>query len=68
MDDPWLFHDEHSHVEVACYWIVRPCMDAYVVFFLGGLETFRHHGDILCTGHTEVGFFLVGCLSLEEDH
>lgn len=41
IDDPWLFHDEHAHVEVVCTWITRPCMDAYVVFLLEALEIFR---------------------------
>jgi len=45
-------------VEVACSYIARPCMDAYVALFLGALETSRQLGDILHDGHMEVGCLL----------
>jgi len=66
MDDPWLFCDEHAHMEATCSWIARPCMDACVAFFLGVLETFRELGDILHICHMEVGWLLVRTLALEE--
>jgi hypothetical protein len=66
MDDPWLFCDEHAHMEATCSWIARPCMDAYVAFFLEALENFRQLGDILHIGCMEVGCLLGGRLVLEE--
>lgn len=60
MISPWLVGDGHRHVEVACSYIARPCMDAYVAFFLGALETLGQLGDILHDGHIWVGCLLVG--------
>jgi hypothetical protein len=54
-------------VEVVCSWIARPCMDAYMDFFHGVLETLRQLGDILHDGHMEVVYFLGGRLVLEEE-
>lgn len=46
-------------MELACSWIAKPCMDTYVTFFLGALETFTQLGDIILTGNMEVGCLLV---------
>jgi hypothetical protein len=44
------------------------CMDSYVAFVLRALETFQQLGDILHTSNMEIGYFLGGCLGLEDEH
>jgi hypothetical protein len=59
MDDPWFFHDGDAQAEVACSWIDRTGMDAYMAFFLEVLEASTHLGDILHIGRIIIGFVLV---------
>lgn len=58
MMSPWSVSDEYTRVEVACSCISRPCMDAYVVIFLGALETLVLLGNILHDGHMEASCLL----------
>ena len=58
MVSPWLVPIGHAHLDVACPHIVRPCINTYVAFFLGEMETLEQLDGILHVGHMEVGSFL----------